>query len=63
MYTRKTKDEFQLHVNYGYGHGFEHEISEDTLKEASERKREYQANCPQYATKIIRKRIKIVPAK
>lgn len=63
MYTRKTRDEFQLHVNYGYGHGFEHEISEDTRKEAKAQQKCYAENCPQYATKIIRKRVKIVPAK
>lgn len=56
-YTRKTRDEYQLHVNYGQG--WEHEISEDTRKEAQERKKEYRENCPEYPTKIVVKRVKI----
>jgi hypothetical protein len=48
--TRKTRDEYRLHVNYGQG--WEHEISEDKFREALARKREYQENCPEYPTKI-----------
>lgn len=47
---RKTRDEWQLHVNCGQG--WEHEISEDTFKEARQRRREYTENCPQYATRV-----------
>lgn len=46
---RKTRDEWRLFVNYGFG--WEHEVSEDTAKEARQRLREYQANC-QYACKV-----------
>jgi hypothetical protein len=59
VYKRKTKDEWQLHINYGYGDGFEHEVSEETLKEIKLRSKEYQENCPQYTRKIIRKRVKL----
>lgn len=41
-YKRKTKDEWQLWSNYGYG--WEHEISEDTWKEMRERLKEYRQN-------------------
>lgn len=55
MRQRKTRDEFQLHVNYGQG--FEHEISEDTRAEVNLRRREYRENCPQYPVKIVKRRI------
>jgi len=58
MYQRKTIDEWQLHINYGYGNGWEHEMSENTFQEARERIREYRENCPQYPVKLICKRIK-----
>lgn len=56
-YKRKTADEYQLHVNYGYG--WEHELSEYTLEEARQRRKEYAENCPQYPTRIVKKRIPI----
>jgi len=55
--ARKTRDEYQLLVNYG--HGWEHEISENTRKEAMAQKKVYRDNCPQYPTKIVMKRVKI----
>jgi hypothetical protein len=58
-YVRKTRDEYQIYVNYGQG--WEHEISEDTMKEAQERRKEYRDNCPQYQTKIVSKRVRIEP--
>lgn len=57
-YQRKTIDEYQIHVNYGYGDGWEHEISEDTLAEARQRAKEYRENCPEYPVKIVCKRVK-----
>jgi hypothetical protein len=56
MYQRKTKDEYQMFVNYGYG--WEHELSEETVEEINQRKREYRENCPQYPVKVVKKRIK-----
>lgn len=56
LYKRKTQDEFQLHVNYGYG--WEHETSESSRKDAKRVQREYRENSPEYATKIIIKRVK-----
>lgn len=47
---RKTRDEWRLHMNYG--HGWEHEVSEDTFVLIRERSEEYRNNCPQYARKI-----------
>lgn len=58
-YVRKTRDEYQIHVNYGYGDGWEHECTEDTYREARQRRKEYRENCPQYPTKIVRRRVKI----
>lgn len=55
-YVRKTRDVFELHVNYGYGDGWEHEITEDTYEEALARLAEYRENCPQYPSRIRRAR-------
>ena len=38
-YIRKTKDEYQLLCNYGYGDGWEYVLAEDTMKEARDRKK------------------------
>lgn len=58
-YVRKTKDVFEVQVNYGYGHGFECVYTEETRKEARERIKEYQENAPEYAVRIVCKRVKI----
>ena len=54
-YTRKTADEYQLHINYGQG--WEHEISEDSFREIRGRVREYRENCPQYPVKWVKRRV------
>ena len=61
-YTRKTEDEYQLHVNYGHGDGWEHETTEATMKAAREQKKVYAEECPQYATKIVKRRVRKVAA-
>lgn len=58
-YARKTEDEYRLMINYGFGHGWEHETTEETLREAKEQQRTYRGNCPEYPTKIVKKRVKI----
>lgn len=57
-YTRKTKDIYNLYINYGYGHGWELEVQEDTFKELRARIKEYRNNC-NYPLKWARKRIKL----
>ena len=59
-YIRKTRDEYQLLCNYGYGDGWEYLIAEDTMKEAKQRKKEYMENEPQYLYKIVKKRVPIL---
>jgi hypothetical protein len=51
-YTRKTKDEFHLLANYGYGHGWEYVISEDSRAEIKKRLKEYRENQGQYSYTI-----------
>ena len=58
MYTRKTKDEYVLITNYGYGDGWEEVLTEETFAEAKQRKKEYAENMPQYLYKIVKRRIK-----
>ena len=60
MRQRKTREVFELWVNYGYGDGFEHEITENTKAEARQRRREYRENCPQYPVEIRVKRERII---
>jgi hypothetical protein len=43
-YKRKTRDAYAIKVNYGYGHGWEHECTEYTWKESREQLRTYRAN-------------------
>lgn len=57
-YVRKTKDEYVLMTNYGYGDGWEEVLTEETFAEAKQRKREYAENMPQYPYKIVKRRIK-----
>ena len=56
---RKTRDEYRIEVNYGYGHGWEHEISEDSRTEGKKRLAEYRANAPQYPVRMVKRRVKI----
>lgn len=58
-YQRKTRDVWKLMVNYGYGHGWEHELTEFTIAEARQRLKEYRENCPQYPARIVMAREKI----
>jgi len=54
-YIRKTRDEWQLWIDYGQG--FEHELTEDSYREIRQRAREYRDNCPQYPRSIRRRRV------
>lgn len=53
-YERKTRDEYEIVTNYGYG--WEVELTEDTAEEARERKREYLDNAKGLVGIYIRKR-------
>jgi hypothetical protein len=57
-YTRKTRDVYYFLVNYG-AHGWEHETTESSLQDAIAQKRCYRENCPEYPTRIVRKREKL----
>ena len=57
MYKRKTRDTWQLHINYGQG--WEHETTEDSWKTAKEQAKCYAENCPQYPRKIVKRRERI----
>lgn len=58
-YIRKTRDEYQVQGNYGYGHGFEMVTAEDTYKEAKASLREYRDNEPGIPFRIVCKQIKL----
>ncbi len=58
-YTRKTRDVYELHADYGYGDGWEYVTTEHSRERIRARQREYRENCPQYATRIIIKRERI----
>ncbi len=56
-YKRKTRDEYQIRGNYGYGHGFEEITAEDTRHQALIRLREYRENEPGVPFTIVTKRV------
>lgn len=58
-YIRKTKDEYQLFCDYGYGDGWEYVLAENTMQEARKRKKEYLENMPECSYKIVKKRVPI----
>ena len=60
MYQRKTRDIWEMYVNYGYGQGYEYELVEYTQKEIYRRVKEYRQNCPQYDVKVVKKRERIL---
>jgi hypothetical protein len=39
-------------VMVNYGHGWEYECFEITLRDAKQRAKEYRANCPEYSVKL-----------
>lgn len=57
-YVRKTKDEYVLLTDYGYGDGWEEVLTEETYAEAKQRKKEYIENMRQYPYKIVKRRVK-----
>lgn len=57
-YVRKTKDEFQLLANYGFGHGWECICVGESRKEIRQRLREYRVNEGGHY-RVICKRVKI----
>ena len=56
MYKRKTIDEYQIHVKYV--DQWEHETTEESLKDARNMRQDYINNCP-YPVKIVKVRVKI----
>ena len=55
-HARSTVDTWELHVNYGQG--WEHETTEFTLKDAREQRKTYRDNCPEFPTKLVRRRVR-----
>jgi hypothetical protein len=59
-YKRKTKDVWYILVNYGYGHGWEHECTEESWADAKAQLKCYRENCPQYPVRARKARERIV---
>ena len=56
-YVRKTRDEYDIVTNYGYG--WEVECTEETIKEARQRKKEYIENARGLVgIKIVKRRVR-----
>lgn len=56
-YVRKTRDEYDIVTNYGYG--WEVECTEETMKEARQRKKEYIENARGLiGIKIVKRRVR-----
>ena len=56
-YKRKTKDEYELYGNYGYG--WDYILTEDDRLEAKKQLKCYNENEPGVPHKIIKRRVKI----
>lgn len=56
MYVRKTKDEYEIQSNCGYG--WDLETAEDNLHDAKEQAKCYRKNV-NYPIRIVKKRIKL----
>jgi hypothetical protein len=56
-YKRKTRDEWEMWSNYGYG--WECELVEDSYAEACARIREYRENAPQGSYKLRKRRVRL----
>jgi len=59
MYQRKTRDEFEIQGNYGYGNGWECLITEETREAARGQLKCYQENEPGTAHRIKCVRVQI----
>ena len=57
-YQRKTRDVWHIEVNYGFGHGWEHEVTEMSWKEARDQLKCYRANTP-YPVRARKRRERI----
>lgn len=58
-YKRKTYDEYQVHGDYGFGHGFEVVCAEIDRAAAKQRLKEYQENEPGIPFKLKKVRVRI----
>ena len=56
-YIRKTRDEYDIESNHGYG--WDVVTSEDTAKEARAQVRCYRENEPQASHRIVKRRVPI----
>lgn len=59
MYKRKTRDEWQVMGDYGYGHGFECVDTLNTRTEAKDSLKVYRENEMGVSFKIVKKRVRI----
>lgn len=53
-YQRKTRDTWELHVNYGQG--WEHEVTEFSWRAAREQAATYRREVPQYPVRLLKRR-------
>ncbi len=59
MYVRKTRDEWEVRGDYGFGHGFERVYTGETRADAEARLREYRENEPSVPFKLVKCRVRI----
>lgn len=57
MYVRKTRDEFDIEGNYGYG--WDVVTCEETRKAAREQLRCYRENEPSAQHRIVKRRVRV----
>lgn len=58
-YKRQTRDVWHIEVRYPGPHGWEHELTEDSWREAREQLRTYRRECPEYPVRARKRREKV----
>lgn len=61
-YIRKTRDEWVIEQDFGYGHGWEEVCSADNRREALDDLKSYRENQPKYPVRMRKTRVKLEPA-
>lgn len=58
-YVRKTKDVYEIQGYYASNIGWECVTEEETYKDAKQMLKDYEEHEPQYAHRIVKRRVKI----
>lgn len=58
-YIRKTRDEYEIQQNFGYGDGWECVSTETNIKDARSTLKTYRTEQPKYPARMVKKRVPV----